>query len=35
MEDARLDREIEEHGRKVFESYEDELLALARLRWVG
>ena len=35
MEDARLDREIEEHGRKVFESYEDHLLALARLRREG
>jgi hypothetical protein len=30
-EDYPLDREIEEHGRKVFESYEDDLLALARL----
>jgi hypothetical protein len=35
MEDARLDREIEEHGRKVFESYEDDLLALAKLRREG
>jgi hypothetical protein len=35
MEDARLDREIEEHGRKVFESYEDDLLAHAKLRRKG
>ena len=35
MEDYRLDREIEEHGRKVFESYEDDLLAHAKLRREG
>jgi hypothetical protein len=35
MEDARLDREIEEHGRKVFESYEDDLLAHAECRREG
>ena len=34
-EDHRLDREIEEHGRKVFESYEDDLLALAKIRREG
>ena len=34
-EDHRLDREIEEHGRKAFESYEDDLLALAKLRRAG
>jgi hypothetical protein len=34
MEDTRLDREIEEHCRKVFESYEDDLLAHAKLRRV-
>ena len=34
-EDYRLDREIEEHGREVFESYEDDLLARAKLRREG
>jgi hypothetical protein len=34
-EDYRLDREIEEHGRQVFESYEDELLAHAKFRREG
>jgi hypothetical protein len=34
-EDYRLDREIEEHGRKLFEAYEDDLLALAKFRREG
>jgi hypothetical protein len=34
-EDYRLDREIEEHGHEVFESYEDDLLARAKFRREG